>query len=128
LPNKTVVFLSRNEALEIHRVLLERFGGPAGVRDTGLLESALYRPRTGHYADLAEMAAALFESLIMNHPFVDGNKRVAFFATDVFLRMNGYRLKVDADKAHRFLIGLLENHCCNFDQLLPWIRENVVNL
>lgn len=128
MPNKTVVFLSRDEALEIHRVLLERFGGPAGVRDTGLLESALYRPRTGHYADLAEMAAALFESLIMNHPFVDGNKRVAFFATDVFLRMNGYQLKVDTDKAHRFLIGLLENHCCNFDQLLPWIRENVVKL
>jgi len=128
LPNKTVVFLSRDEALEIHRVLLERFGGPAGVRDTGLLESALYRPRTGHYADLAEMAAALFESLIMNHPFVDGNKRVAFFATDVFLRMNGYQLKVDADKAHRFLIVLLENHCCNFDRLLPWIRENVVKL
>ena len=128
MPNKSVVFLSRDEALEIHRVLLERFGGPAGVRDTGLLESALYRPRTGHYADLAEMAAALFESLIMNHPFVDGNKRVAFFATDVFLRMNGYQLKVDADKAHRFLIGLLENHCCNFDQLLPWIRGNVVKL
>ena len=128
MPNKTVVFLSRDEALEIHHVLLERFGGPAGVRDTGLLESALYRPRTGHYADLAEMAAALFESLIMNHSFIDGNKRFAFFATDVFLRMNGYQLKVDADKAHRFLIGLLENHCCNFDQLLPWIRENVLKL
>lgn len=126
MPNKSVVFLSRDEVLEIHRVLLERFGGPAGVRDYGLLESALYRPRTGHYADLAEMAAALFESLIMNHPFIDGNKRVAFFATDVFLRMNGYRLKVDANKAHRFLIGLLENNRCNFDQLLPWIREHVV--
>lgn len=112
--------------LEIHRVLLERFGGPAGVRDYGLLESALYRPRTGHYTDLAEMAAALFESLIMNHPFIDGNKRVAFFATDVFLRMNSYRLKVDANKAHRFLIGLLENNRCNFEQLLPWIREHAV--
>ena len=108
--------------LAIHRALLERFGGPAGVRDYGLLESALYRPRTGHYADLAEMAAALFESLIMNHPFVDGNKRVAFFATDVFLRLNGYKLKVDANQAHRFLIGLLGNNQCNFDQLLPWIR------
>jgi death on curing protein len=128
LPNKTVVFLSRDEALEIHRVLLERFGGPAGVRDTGLLESALYRPRTGHYADLAEMAAALFESLIMNHPFVDGNKRVAFFAADVFLRMNGYQLKVNAKKAHRLLIGLLKNNRCNFDQLLLWIREHVVKM
>jgi len=68
LPSDRVVFLSRDEALAIHSTLLERFGGPAGVRDHGLLESALYRPQTGHYADLAEMSAALFESLIMNHP------------------------------------------------------------
>ena len=128
MQNKTVAFLSRDEALEIHRVLLERFGGPPGVRDLGLLESALYRPRTGYYADLTEMAAALFESLIMNHPFVDGNKRVAFFATDVFLRLNGYKLKVDAKKANRFLIGLLENDCCSFDQLLPWIRKHALEL
>lgn len=114
--------------LAIHSSLLERFGGPAGVRDFGLLESALYRPQTGHYADLAEMAAALFESLIMNHPLVDGNKRVAFFATDVFLRLNGYKLQVDANKAHRFLIGLLENNRCNYDELLPWIRDNVIEI
>ncbi len=99
-----------------------------GVRDYGLLESALYRPQTGHYADLAEMAAALFESLIMNHPFVDGNKRVAFFATDVFLRLNGYKLQVDAYEAHRFLIGLLEDNRCDFENLLPWIRENAIGL
>ncbi len=126
MPSKSVAFLSRDEVLEIHRALLERFGGPEGVRDHGLLESALYRPRTGYYADLAEMAAALFESLIMNHPFVDGNKRLAFFATDVFLRLNGYKLKVDAQKAHRFLIGLLENDRCTFDELLPWIRKHAV--
>ena len=78
MPNKAVAFLSRDEVLEIHRALLERFGGAAGVRDLGLLESALHRPQTGYYADLAEMAAALFESLIMNHPFIDGNKRVHF--------------------------------------------------
>jgi death-on-curing protein len=125
LPNKAVAFLSRDEVLEIHRALLERFGGAAGVRDLGLLESALHRPQTGYYADLAEMAAALFESLIMNHPFIDGNKRVAFFATDVFLRLNGYKLKVDAKKAHRFLIGLLENDNCSYDELLPWIRRHV---
>ncbi len=125
MQNKTVAFLSRDEALEIHSALLARFGGAPGVRDLGLLESALYRPRTGYYADLAEMAAALFESLLMNHPFVDGNKRVAFFATDVFLRLNGYKLKVDAKKAHRFLIGLLEKDRCTFDQLLPWIRKHI---
>lgn len=126
--NKTVAFLSRDEVLEIHRSLLEHFGGPPGVRDLGLLESALYRPQTGYYDDLAAMAAALFESLIMNHPFVDGNKRVAFFATDVFLRLNGYRLKVNAKRAHRFLIGLLEDDYCTYANLLPWIRRHVVEL
>lgn len=128
MPSNLIAFLSRDEALAIHSTLLERFGGPVGVRDYGLLESALYRPQTGHYADLAEMAAALFESLIMNHPFVDGNKRVAFFATDVFLRLNGYKLQVDAYEAHRFLIGLLENNRCDFENLLPWIRENAIGI
>ncbi|MEE9494073.1 MAG: type II toxin-antitoxin system death-on-curing family toxin [Gammaproteobacteria bacterium] len=128
MPVSHVIFLSRDEAIEIHCILLQRFGGPAGIRDMGLLESALYRPKTGHYADLAEMATALFESLIMNRPFIDGNKRVAFFATDVFLRMNGYKLKVDAQQAHRFLIGLLENQQCSFDQLLPWIRNHLIKL
>ena len=79
-----IQYLSLDEVLSIHERIIEHFGGPPGVRDLGLLESALFRPRTGYYQDIAEMAAALFESLIMNHPFVDGNKRVAFFATDVF--------------------------------------------
>ena len=70
----------------------------------------------------------MFESLLMNHPFVDGNKRVAFFATDVFLRLNGRKLGVDADKAHRFLIGLLEKDMRDFDHLLPWIRRSLVGV
>jgi death-on-curing protein len=76
LPSDRVLFLSVDEVLAIHERLIEAFGGPPGVRDTGLLESALYRPRTGHYPDLAAMATALFESLLMNHPFLDGNKRL----------------------------------------------------
>ena len=128
MPNDTVQFLSRDETLEIHRVLIERFGGPPGVRDLGLLESALFRPQTGYYADLAEMAAALFESLIMNPPFVDGNTRVEFFATDVFLRMNGYTLSVDTREAHGFLIGLLDGNRCTMENLLPWIRRNTKRL
>ena len=123
MPSDRVAFLSRDEVLAIHSTLLERFGGPPGVRDHGLLESALYRPQTGHYADLAEMAAALFESLIMNHPFVDGNKRVAFFATDVFLRLNGWALEVEPDEAYAFLMGLLAENTADYDHLLPWIRD-----
>jgi death-on-curing protein len=128
LPGEEVQHLSVEEVLAIHGRLIERFGGSPRVRDLGLLESALYRPRTGHYADLAEMATALFESLLMNHAFVDGNKRVAFFATDVFLRLNGWRLEVQAARAHRFLIGLLEQGRCDYAHLLPWIRRSLVPL
>ena len=125
---ETVLFLTVEEVLAIHERLLSEFGGPPGVRDLGLLESALFRPRTGYYEDIAEMAAALFESLLMNHPYIDGNKRVAFFATDLFLRLNGWKLKVDADKAHAFLIGLLEERQCDFERLLPWVRSSLIRL
>ena len=120
--------MTLEEVLEIHTALIERFGGTAGVRDLGLLESALFRPRTGYYDGLVEMSAALFESLIMNHPFVDGNKRVGFFATDIFLRLNGYKIKVEGKQAHQFLVGLLESNQCNFDHLMPWIRSSLVSL
>ena len=128
LPASSVQFLTHDELLEIHARLIERFGGETGMRDPGLLDSALFRPQTGYYADLVEMGSALFESLIMNHPFVDGNKRIAFFATDVFLRLNGFKLDVTADEAHPFLIGLLEDGKCNYDNLLPWIRGSIVRL
>jgi len=62
----------------------------------------------------------------MNHPFVDGNKRVAFFATDVFLRLNGWQLKVDPDDAHKTLIALLENNVCDFAHLLPRLRASLI--
>ena len=123
-----IAFLSVDEAVAIHERLIEVFGGPGGIRDLGLLESALYRPQTGYYADLSEMAAALFESLLMNHPFVDGNKRAAFFATDVFLRMNGWRVEVDGNAAHRFLIGSLENGTADFAHLLEWLRSHLRRL
>lgn len=122
---ETVHFLGIDEAEAIHQRLIDEFGGPGGIRDRGLLDSALHRPQSGYYADLAEMAAALFESLLMNHPFIDGNKRVAFFATDVFLRMNGWRIAVEADAAHALLIGLLERGECDFARLLPWLRASI---
>lgn len=128
MQNDRVQFLSVNEVIEIHQRLIERFGGTAGVRDKGLLESALFRPQTGYYEDLAEMAAALFESLLLNRAFIDGNKRVAFFATDVFLRLNGWKISVAANAAHKFLIGMRERGDCSYEKLLPWIRGTVVEL
>ena len=121
-----VQHLSVDEVLAIHERLIARFGGSAGVRDPGLLESALYRPQTGYYSDLAEMGAALFESLLMNHPFVDGNKRVAFFATDVFLRLNGHRLEVEAAAAHEFIVGALEQREVDHGRIAVWLAECLV--
>lgn len=123
-----VSYLTRDEVLDIHQKLIARFGGKSGVRDLGLLESALYRPKTGYYKDILEMSAALFESLIMNHPFVDGKKRVAFYVTDIFLRLNGYKFQVKPIETHACLIGLLSSGNCNYENLLPWVRKSVVRI
>jgi death on curing protein len=128
LPSDAVQFLSLDEVLAIHERLIERFGGAPGVRDLGLLESALFRPRTGYYADLAQMGAALFESLITNHAFFDGNKRMAFFGCDTFLRLNGWKLRVDADSAHRFIVGSLEQGTLDHARVVTWIEAHLERL
>lgn len=120
-----VEFLSVDEVLEIHERLIEKFGGTHGLRDMGLLDSAIFRPRSGYYNDLVTMAAALFESLLINHPFVDGNKRVAFFACDVFLRLNGWKIEVNADQASKFIETLLESGSFDLYRLVAWIEEHL---
>lgn len=125
MQNDGVQFLSVDEAVAIHERLIERFGGSPRIRDLGLLESALFRPQTGYYNDIAEMAAALFESLLLNHAFVDGNKRVAFFVTDTFLRLNGWKLSVESDAANDFIIGMLERGDSSYDKLLPWVEQSL---
>jgi len=126
LQNNLIQFLSLDEAVAIHSRLIERFGGASGIRDLGLLESALYRPQTGYYDNLLHMSSALFESLLMNHPFIDGNKRAAFFMTDVFLRTNGVKLNVKAVMAHDFIIKQLEEKHVNLEILYQWLQENTV--
>ena len=128
MQNDSVQFLSLDEAIAIQERLIEKFGGVAGLRDKGLLESALFRPQTGYYESLVEMAAALFESLITNHAFIDGNKRVAFYLTDVFLRLNGWKLAVSADDGFTFIVGSLERGDCDYEHLLPWIRKHLEKL
>ena len=128
LQSDSVQFLSLDEAIAIQERLIEKFGGTPGLRDKGLLESALFRPQSGYYENLVEMAAALFESLITNHAFVDGNKRIAFFATDVFLRLNGWKLAVSADDGFTFIVGSLERGDCDYEHLLPWISGHLKKL
>lgn len=123
---RTTQYLTLEEAVDLHRQLIDRFGGAVGVRDLGLLESALARPRSGYYSSLSEQAAALLQSLAGNHAFVDGNKRVAFAATAVFLRMNGFRLAVDADEAERFLIDEVINGHAGVAVISDWLERFLV--
>ncbi len=117
-------YLTPLEVMLIHRVMIERFGGAGGIRDMGALESTLFRPQSGHYADTIAEAAALFESLAMNHPFVDGNKRVAFGAVDVFLRINGIRLVAKPLAIHKWMIGNLEKGTFALASIETYLRRS----
>jgi len=113
------------DALFFHRLLIERYGGAAGLRDAGALESALHQPQTGYYDSLIHEAAALLESLIQSHPFIDGNKRVAFAVTDVFLRVNGCRITADSEAIYATLMKLFEQKTLDLEHLVAWLT-NVV--
>jgi death-on-curing protein len=111
------------EIIALHEALVAEFGGTPGVRDMGALEAALMRPQLGYYQSLVEEAAALMESLGNNHPFIDGNKRVAFFVTDTFLRMNGRVIECDDDEAYTFLMGLFEERNFRYEALKSWLDK-----
>lgn len=117
-------YLTLVEVLAIHDDQIARYGGISGVRDGGLLEAALYRPQTGYYRDLVEEAAALWESLSQNHPFIDGNKRVAFAVTYTFLAVNGLNITADAEKTFDFIDELHRSQSFGFASLEAWLRAN----
>ncbi len=121
-------YLTTADALFFHQYLIKRYGGAAGVRDLGALESALHRPQTGYYDTLIHEAAALLESVAQNHPFVDGNKRVAFAVTDVFLRINGYAIVADSNAIHAYMIKLFEDQTFDMEHLVPWLQSIVKEL
>lgn len=108
----------------MHHVLIEHYGGSHGLRDAGALDAALYRPQSGFYDDIIAQAAALWESMTNNHPFIDGNKRVGFAVTDTFLRVNGYRIIEPPDVVWKFIDGLLTKGQFEYARLDPWLREN----
>ena len=112
-------FLTVEEVIAVHDDLIAQFGGSAGLRDMGAVESATFRPQMGYYDGIIEEAAA------MNHPFVDGNKRVAFFATAAFLRLNGWFIDCDSREAYDFFMQLFETNSFRFAELKIWLGENV---
>jgi death-on-curing protein len=117
-------YLTLIEALTFHADQIQRYGGDEGIRDPGALESALFRPQTGYYDDLISEAAALWESMAQNHPFIDGNKRAAFAVTDVFLKMNGLQITASPEATVSFIYSLYDSRTFNFEELATWLRSN----
>jgi len=106
----------------MHGVLINQFGGSQGIRDIGTLEASLSRPQSGYYSDAIEEAAALFESIAINHPFIDGNKRIAFAVMDTFLRLNGFRIQATPSSLHNQIIDMFDKGELKFDFVNAWLR------
>ena len=130
---KEPIWIEKEALVLLHGASLARFGGAEGIRDEGLLDSALVRPinkfnytQSGHEpSDLAELAATYAFGLVKNHPFVDGNKRAAFLSMGLFLAINGYSLKADQVDAIQTMLAVASGEL-NEEGLSAWIARNAV--
>ncbi|KGF71425.1 death-on-curing protein [Neosynechococcus sphagnicola sy1] len=121
-------YLTLIEVLELHRRILEQSGGAMGIRDMGLLESAITQPRMTFggdelYPSLLEKAAALGFSIIMNHPFVDGNKRTGHAATETFLVLNGVEISASVDEQERVVMAIASGKQ-EREVFVEWLQQN----
>ena len=120
--------MDERDALALHARLLALDGGPAGVRDEGLLKSALARPQQlhayGNSPDRVDLACAYITGIIRNHPFIDGNKRTGFILGALFLELNGYRLTASEEAATQAVLGLAGG---TLDEraFAVWMRANI---
>jgi death-on-curing protein len=122
-------YLTLEEVLELHRLVLQQSGGLGGVRDLGGLDSALAQPQMALcgqdlYPSLAEKAAALGFSLVCNHPFVDGNKRVGHAAMETFLVLNGWELVAGVDEQEQVILRLAAG-ALERDELTAWVQSHL---
>ena len=125
---KEVIFLDVEALLAIHARMIQEYGGGTGLRDPGLLESAAAMPAASFggqflHDGIAAMAAAYLFHLCKNHPFVDGNKRTAFTALDVFLRLNGVRLDAAEDEKYQIVLAVVTGQL-SFEAIVEWIGSH----
>ena len=121
--------ISVSEAILIQDILIEKFGGTRGIRDRGLLESALARPfqtfdNKDLYPTIVKKAAALIESILRNHPFVDGNKRIGYVLMRVFLLDNGFDLISSQDDKYNFVMEIASGSI-DYDTICNWITDHI---
>ena len=120
--------ISVEQVLKIHGIAIEKFGAANGVRDLGGLQSALPRPfqtfgGTDLYPTIFEKAAAIGESLIMNHPFIDGNKRTGYLLMEALLRFGGYKINSDDEELYNFVISI-STGATSFEEIVEWLQKN----
>ena len=120
--------ISVNQALEIHEILIKQFGGTAGLRDLGSLESALARPFQTFdgkdlYPDFFTKSAAIGESIIINHPFIDGNKRTGYVLMETILRFGSIKISAQNNDLYEFVISISTGEK-SFDEIVEWLKEN----
>lgn len=125
-------YLTLGEVVALHRSIVETSGGAVGVRDLGALESALAQLRSTFdgadlYPSLAERAAALGYSLVQNHPFLDGNKRLAHAAMETFLILNGLEVDAIVDEQEQLMLGLATSRVSRAE-LVAWLRDHTKSL
>ena len=122
--------ISIDDALEIHSVLIEKFGGTKGLRERNLLESALVRPYQTFdgkelYSTAVEKAAAIIESVINNHPFLDGNKRFGYVAMRLTLMAFGHDIKSSENEKYEFVLSIAKGDF-KYDEILEWLIDRVI--
>ena len=123
-------YLTLNEVLELYHLILEQSGGAVGLRDLGASESALAQPRmtfeeTELYPTLADKASALGFSLINNHPFIDGNKRIGHAVMELFFILNGYEVEADVDEQEQVILNVAAGRIKR-EELVEWLRLHLV--
>lgn len=127
-----VNFLTLEQILAIHFDQIERYEGSHGVRDLSLLESAMQRPQASFmgedlYIGIFDKAAALMHSLILNHPFIDGNKRTGTVATAAFLHFNGHDLKLTQKELVEISL-MVESKRLNLEEISKWLKDHAVKV
>ncbi len=120
--------ISIEDVMQLHQLSIDKFGGSHGLRDEGLLSSAVSRPfqtfdGNDLYPSVHDKAAAIFESLIINHPFVDGNKRTGYLAMFTVLKFGGYKLSSSEENAYNITIKVSTGEI-KFEQIVEWLKSN----
>ena len=123
-----MISFTLKQALAVHERAIQKYGGSSGIRDTGMLQSAIFRPFATFdgqdlYPNIYLKAGALIQSIVKNHPFIDGNKRTAFITTYNFLALNGIKITAGEREIVKFMVSVA-NQNLSVDEIASWLKSH----